>query len=266
MSVLQDIYDDLGGAAVPLAVLVLAAGVSLINLLLRYTRADIGQYSFRITGGWQTFFIKNFNSVRYRSELRVHVEAEALEQVIVHGGPVCRSTPELLANGAVLVTFAEVPADASFVIRAKADGKAIRLRIPPDSTLQSRSFDRPIVATTPLRRIARYVGRYLVGVVGMIGVFAFGVHWRGSEIWAVDYVLIGTAILLSVFSFWLVAPLEGKSIVAGYVGWGETGRSWHRDVAAEGIDLAVRGDVARGPQLVSGAGRGAVSAGVAAQE
>ncbi|HEY0480950.1 MAG TPA: hypothetical protein VGD37_25720 [Kofleriaceae bacterium] len=235
MTLLHDIYNALGGAAVPLAVLVLTAGVALVNLVFRYTRADIGQYSFRITGGWQTFFIKNFNSVRYRSELRVHVEAEALEQVIVHGGPDCRCAPEQIANGVVRVTFAEVPADASFVIRAKADGKAIRLRIPPDSPLQSRSFDRPIVATTPLRRIARYAGRYLVGVTGMIGVFAFGVYWRGSELWGVDYALIGTAILLSVFSFWLVAPLEGKSIVAGYVGWGETGRSWYRDVSPEDV-------------------------------
>jgi hypothetical protein len=46
---------------------------------------------------------------------------------------------------------------------------------------------------------------------------------------------------LLVFSFWLVAPLEGKSIVAGYVGWGDTGRSWHHESApADGDPVGVR--------------------------
>lgn len=233
MSILRDVYNAFGGDAVPLAVLVMAAGLALVNLVFRVMRADIGQYSFRVTGGWQTFFIKNFDSVTYRSELRVHVEAEALEQVIVHAGPSCRRTPERVASGAVEIRFAEVPADASFVIRARADGRAIKLRIPAASPLQSRTFDRPIIATTPSRRVARYLLRYLIGAASMIGVFAFGLYWRREEVWGADYALIGAAVLLSVFSFWLVTPLEGKSIVAGYVGWGDTGRGWQHEVAPD---------------------------------
>jgi hypothetical protein len=233
MTIASEIYNALGGIAVPAGVLVLASLVGLVNLMSRYVRADIGQYSFRLTGGWQTFFIKNFNSVTYRNTLLVHVEAEALEQVIVHAGPACRRAPELLASGAVQIAFAEVPADASFVVRVKADGKAITLGIPEASPLQSRSFHRRMVATTLPRTLARYLVRYLVGAVSMIGVFLFGLHWRGEEFWVADDALIGAMVLVSVFAFWLIAPLEGKSIVAGYVGWGDTGRSWRRELASE---------------------------------
>ncbi len=236
MSIVSEVYDALGGIALPMAVLVLVTAVGLVNLLFRYARADIGQYSFHLTGGWQTFFIKNFNSISYEGPLLVHVDAEALDQVIVHAGPACRRAPERLADGTVQIVFTEVPADASFVVRVKADGKPIMLRIPEQSPLQSRSFHRPIVAATLPRTLARYLVRYLVGAVTMIGVFLFGLHLRSEEVWAADYALTGAAVLLSVFSFWLVAPLEGKSIVAGYVGWGDTGRSWRQDSAPANSD------------------------------
>ena len=231
MSIVKEVYEALGGVALPLAVLALAAAVAVLNLVFRAMRADIGQYSFRGIGGWHTFFLKNFNSVCYRSELRVRVEADgdALDQVIVHAGPSCREPPVKVGNGVVEVRFTEVPADASFVIRARTHASALRLYIPAESPLQSRAFDRPIVATTTARRVARY----LVGTTTMIGVFAFGLCWRSEEIWGADYALIGAAVLLSVFSFWLVTPLEGKSIVAGYIGWGDTGTSWARDAMPE---------------------------------
>jgi hypothetical protein len=239
MSVLHQISESLGGIALAMgAAVVLFIVVTLVNLVFRYTRADIGQYSFTQRGGWQTFFVKNFDSVCYASAdkrediLLIDVEAEALEQVTVCAGPSCRRAPERLPSGAVRIAFAEVPADASFAIRAKADGREITLSIPRESPLQSRSFDRQLPAMTALRKVGRYLVRYLLGMVALVGVFLLGVHWQSDELAAADYALIGTGVLLSVFSFWLVASHEGKSIVAGYVGWGDTGRSWHRDRSA----------------------------------
>jgi hypothetical protein len=209
-------------------VLVLVVAVTVLNLIFRYTRSNIGQYSFHLSGGWQTFFIKNFDSVKYDSTMIVHVCAEGLEYVVVHAGPACRRAPEQIASDIVEIVFADVPADASFVVRARAGGRPIALKIPRNSPLQSRSFHRPMVAATFKRDLVRYLVRYLVGAASMIGVFWFGLQSRADELSLADYALIGAAVLMSVFSFWLVAPLEGKSAVAGYGGWGDAGQSWRQ--------------------------------------
>jgi hypothetical protein len=255
MSLLVEIFEALGGVALPLAILLLAVVITLLNLIFRVTRAHVSQYSFQLTGGWQTFFIKNFDSIPYDSPLLIDVHAEELEQVIVHGGPTCTRAPEQIASGAVRITFMEVPADASFVIRAKADGRPITLEIPLVSPLQSRSFHRPMVAATRTRNFMRYSLRYLVGAATMLGLFRFGLYWNPEDLWRADYALMGAAVMLSLFSFWLVAPIEGKSIIAGYVAWGDTGRSWSRPAPGESGELPHlpddRGPDDRGPAATS---------------
>lgn len=228
---LDDLMSSAKGYPVALMLLgIVFIGTIAIDIVLKYTRPNIGYYARNHPGRDRTFFIRNLDSVHYREPFHVIVSGLGLKYVAVHAGPWCVRAPAEIDSFTdhvqIRVVFEQVPEDASFALRAVADGGEPTLSIDPESPLQSRSFDRELVAFSGMTKIRYYATRYLAGVASLTAVFLGGLWWNGYGITAGDLLLAGVGIVISVVSFVLVVPHRGKSTVVGYLGPVDVGCYW----------------------------------------
>jgi len=238
MTMVKLLSDTLSKTAIALVLsLLVVVAMTLVLLVLGYTRPNIRYQKRKHRERDYTFFIRNLDSVHYAQPMHVTVSGRGLKYVETEAGPWSTRRPVKIGEQdgrvQIQVIFDEVPEEAAFAIRARCVGDEPRIEIAHDSPLRPRAF-QPMARFTFLSRLLHYSVRYVTGMVAFLVIFwgglIFKYHLDGIE--TADKVTALVAAIVSGLSYALVVPLSGKRTIVGYVTsvetdqhWGDRGRS-----------------------------------------
>ena len=229
---MSSLFDAIVAAGAALGLLfAVTAGVALIQIMLRYTKPNIGYHVRSHRDREYTFFVRNLDSVHYRQPLHLIVSGLGLKYVGALAGPWSQHPPMRLEGDhdgrvRVLIVLDEVPEDAAFAIQTLCIGDMPAIAIADDSPLQARTFRKPLAKFTFGVKIRYYSLRYLIGIAGFLTVFIGGVRFSNKEMNVEDWILVIIAMIVAGLSFVLVVPYRGKTTIVGYLTSTEAAQYW----------------------------------------